>query len=73
MITLKEFDEMIAKMRSVKDFDNNAGVEMIKYPIPNEGVAVYFTENGVNIRMDTDVVTLRRDAISDPYKGGCNG
>ena len=73
MITLKEFNELISKMRSVKDFDDNAGVEMIRYPIQSEGVAVYFTENGVNIRMDTDVVTLRRDAISDPYKGGCNG
>ena len=72
MITLKEFSDMIAKMRSVKDFDDNAGVEMKSYPIPSEGVTVYFTESGVSIRMDIDVETLRRDAI-DPYKRGCNG
>ena len=72
MITIKEFNNLISKMRSVKNFDDNAGVEMIKYPIPSEGVAVYFTENGVNIRMETDVVTLRRDVINNPFKRGCN-
>ena len=69
MITLKEFNELISKMRSVKDFDDNAGVEMIRYPIPSEGVTVYFTESGVSIRMDMEVETLRREAI-DTYKKG---
>ena len=69
MITIKEFNNLISKMRSVKDFDDNAGVEMIKYPTLNEGVTVYFTESGVNIRMDTGVSTLRSD-VNDPYKKG---
>ena len=69
MITIKEFNNLISKMRSVKDFDDNAGVEMIKYPTLNEGVTVYFTESGVNIRMDTGVATLRSD-VNEPYKKG---
>ena len=60
---------MISKMRTVKDFDDEALVEMIRNPISSEGVTVYFAENGVNIRMDTEVITLRRD-LYDPYKKG---
>lgn len=70
MMRIREFNELILKMRSVKDFDDEACVEIIKYPTLNEGVTVYFAECGVNIRMDTDVATLRRDVINDPYKGG---
>lgn len=72
MITIKEFNELISKMRTVKDFDDNAGVEMMQYPIPRAGVIVTFSESGVNIRMDMEVETLRRDETT-PYKRGCNG
>ena len=70
MITIKEFNELISKMRTVKDFDDNAVVEMMQYPIPRAGVIVTFSENGVNIRTDKEVATLRN---KEPYKRGCNG